>query len=205
MPPERLRRIADDAGAPRGGEAELCKHLANRTLVQCDVEASRDLIAQINPPPAHHPMLRRIGAGFDKRGQLSLLLRRQFRRRTRRLARAQPGQTFRIVTMHRSVPHLSAAFLRSAPSRTSASASIRRAAVLFFSLCAALRSSDAVSSSRVIATTAPIDVAPPQERLSIQKLSDLGIPNLSQSSRPLVLERSRATHRARYFPSSFDR
>jgi hypothetical protein len=59
--------------------------------------------------------------------------------------------------------------------------------VLFFSLCAALRSSDAVSSSRVIATTAPIDVAPPQERLSIQKLSDLGIPNLSQSSRPLVL------------------
>ena len=131
--------------------------------MQCDAEASLNLVAQINPPPAHHPMLRRIGAGFDKRGQFGLLRRGEFRKRTRRLARPKPGQAKRCtqsLRVWRSIPQLSAARLRSAPSRTSASASIRRAAVLSFSLCAALRSSDAVKSSRVIDTAAPIDVAP---------------------------------------------
>ena len=54
---------------------------------------------------------------------------------------------------------VSAAVLRSTPSSTSASASIRRAAALFFSPLAALRSSQAVRSSRVIDTAAPIDAA----------------------------------------------
>src|SRR6476661_7252287 len=58
------------------------------------------------------------------------------------------------------MPQVSAAVLRSMPSSTSASASIRRAAALFFSPPAALRSSDAVRSSRVIDTAAPIDAAP---------------------------------------------
>jgi hypothetical protein len=29
-------------------KAKLCKHLADRTLVQCDAEASFNLVAQIN-------------------------------------------------------------------------------------------------------------------------------------------------------------
>src|SRR5258705_11139027 len=58
------------------------------------------------------------------------------------------------------MPQVSAAVLRSKPSSTSASASIRRAAALFFSPPAALRSSEAVRSSRVIDTAVPIDAAP---------------------------------------------
>src|SRR6266403_4201041 len=58
------------------------------------------------------------------------------------------------------MPQVSAAVLRSTPSSTSASESIRRAAALSFSPLAALRSSEAVRSSRVIDTAAPIDAAP---------------------------------------------
>src|SRR6266852_9049420 len=58
------------------------------------------------------------------------------------------------------MPQVSAAVLRPTPSSTSASASIRRAAALSFSPLAALRSSEAVRSSRVIDTAAPIDAAP---------------------------------------------
>src|ERR1700716_403602 len=58
------------------------------------------------------------------------------------------------------MPQVSAAVLRSTPPSTSASASIRRAAALSFSPPAALRSSEAVRSSRVIDTAAPIDAAP---------------------------------------------
>src|SRR6478735_7715777 len=67
------------------------------------------------------------------------------------------------------MPQVSAAVLRSMPSSTSASASIRRAAALFFSPPAALRSSDAVRSSRVIDTAAPIDAAPlkRQQRVTV--------------------------------------
>src|SRR5438445_2967793 len=78
------------------------------------------------------------------------------------------------------MPQVSAAVLRSTPSSTSASASVRRAAALFFSPLAALRSSEAVRSSRVIATAAPIDAAPPQKQASSQSFTDLGIPNESQ-------------------------
>src|SRR6185437_7030651 len=76
------------------------------------------------------------------------------------------------------MPQVSAAVLRSTPSSTSASASIRRAAALFFSPPAALRSSEAVKSSRVIDTAAPIDAAP-QKTASSQNSTDLGIPNES--------------------------
>jgi hypothetical protein len=122
--------------------------------------------AYVYPPPAHHPMLRRIGAGFDKRGQFGLLLRGELRRRTRRLARSKPSQAFHIVPMH-TVPEglaIHPAALRRPPA-VRAFQNKRKCqhpprAVLSFSLYAALRSSDAVKSSRVIATAAPIDVAP---------------------------------------------
>jgi len=84
------------------------------------------------------------------------------------------------------IPQHSAAFLRSVPSSTSASASIRRATVLSFSARAALRSSAAVKSSRVIATAAPSMLLLLQRAASIQKFPDLGIPIMSQPPRPLV-------------------
>src|SRR5258705_13650724 len=77
------------------------------------------------------------------------------------------------------MPQVSAAVSRSTPSSTSASARIRRAAALFFSPLAALRRSEAVKSSRVIDTAAPIDTAP-QKAASSQNFTDLGIPNESQ-------------------------
>ena len=65
------------------------------------------------------------------------------------------GQFYRVDTSL-TIPQVSAAVLRSTPSSTSASASIRRAAALFFSPLAALRSSEAVRSSRVTDTAAPM-------------------------------------------------
>ena len=41
--------------------------LANRTFMQLDAKASLDFIAQINPPPAHDLMKRRVRAGLDQR------------------------------------------------------------------------------------------------------------------------------------------
>src|ERR1039457_2712237 len=58
------------------------------------------------------------------------------------------------------MPQVSAAILRSAPSRIIAIASIRRAAEPSFSRPATIRSSAAVTSSRVIETAAPIDATP---------------------------------------------
>src|ERR1700726_4779724 len=84
------------------------------------------------------------------------------------------------------MPQASAAVLRSKPSSTSASASIRREAPLFFSPLAALRSSEAVRSNRVIDTAAPIDAAPLKKPASSQSFTDLGI-LMSHSFGPLVL------------------
>src|SRR5712664_1654924 len=84
------------------------------------------------------------------------------------------------------MPQVSAAVLRSTPSSTSASASIRRAAALFFSPLAALRSSEAVRSSRVIDTAAPIDAAPlkSQHRVRVSLIRESP---MSHSLGPLVL------------------
>src|SRR6476620_550468 len=84
------------------------------------------------------------------------------------------------------MPQVSAAVLRSMPSSTSASASIRRAAALFFSPPAALRSSDAVRSSRVIDTAAPIDAAPLKRQHRV-RVSLIWESLTSHSLGPLVL------------------
>src|ERR1700681_4070453 len=84
------------------------------------------------------------------------------------------------------MPQVSAAALRSKPSSTSASASIRRAAALFFSPLAALRSSDAVRSSRVIDTAAPIDAAPLKSQHRV-RVSLIWESLMSHSFGPLVL------------------
>src|SRR5439155_3017083 len=86
------------------------------------------------------------------------------------------------------MPQVSAAVLRSTPSSTSASASIRRAAPLFFSPLDALRSSEAVRSSRVIATAAPIDAAPLKSQHRV-RVSLIWESLTSHSFGPLVLYR----------------
>src|SRR5260370_41370277 len=85
------------------------------------------------------------------------------------------------------MPQVSAAVLRSKPSSTSASASIRRAAALFFSPLAALRSSEAVRSSRVIDTATPIDAAPLKSQHRV-RVSLIWESLMSHSFGPLVLE-----------------
>ena len=58
--------------------AELGQYLADRTLMQRNTEAPLQFVAQIDPPPTHDPMHRRVGAGLDKLGQFGLLLHREF-------------------------------------------------------------------------------------------------------------------------------
>src|SRR6478609_719763 len=84
------------------------------------------------------------------------------------------------------MPQVSAAVLRSTPSSTSASASIRRAAALSFSPLAALRSSEAVRSSRLIDTAAPIDAAPLKNQHRV-RVSLIWESLMSHSFGPLVL------------------
>src|SRR5882724_6589291 len=72
------------------------------------------------------------------------------------------------------------------PSSTSASASIRRAAALSFSPLAALRSSEAVRSSRVIDTATPIDAAPLKGQHRV-RVSLIWESLMSHSFGPLVL------------------
>src|SRR6267378_2685593 len=84
------------------------------------------------------------------------------------------------------MPQVSAAVLRSTPSSTSASESIRRAAALSFSPLAALRSSEAVRSSRVIDTAAPIDAAPLKGQHRV-RVSLIWESLMSHSFGPLVL------------------
>src|SRR5207247_8651172 len=83
------------------------------------------------------------------------------------------------------MPQVSAAVLRSTPSSTSASASIRRDAALSFSPLAALRSSEAVLSSRVIDTAAPIDAAPLKDQHRV-RVSLIWESLMSHSFGPLV-------------------
>ena len=59
--------------------AELRQNLADRAFMQRDAEAPLQLVAQIHPPPTHHPVTNRIGTGLDQLGQFSLLFGGQLR------------------------------------------------------------------------------------------------------------------------------
>src|SRR4051794_27110650 len=102
------------------------------------------------------------------------------------------------------MPQVSAAVLRSTPSSTSASASIRRAAALSFSPLAALRSSEAVRSSRVIDTAAPIDAAPLKGQHRV-RVSLIWESLMSHSFGPLVLPVRNDGSGKLFFDSSEDR
>src|SRR5665811_1031536 len=86
------------------------------------------------------------------------------------------------------MPHVLAALVRSAPSRTIASANIRRDAALSFSRPAATRSSMAVKSLWVTAIAAIVLSPLHTKSPSIQTFSDSGIPT-SHPFSPLVLPR----------------
>src|SRR5664280_3657110 len=84
------------------------------------------------------------------------------------------------------MPQVSAALVRSAPSKTIASANIRRDAALSFSRPAAARSSMAVKSLRVTAIAAIVLAPHHTKSSSIQTSSDSGTPT-SHPFSPLVL------------------
>src|ERR1019366_6003457 len=83
------------------------------------------------------------------------------------------------------MPQVSAALVRSAPSKTIASANIRRDAALSFSRPAAARSSIAVKSLRVTAIAAIVLAPHHTKSSSIQTFSDSGTPT-SHPFSPLV-------------------
>src|ERR1017187_8244659 len=83
------------------------------------------------------------------------------------------------------MPQVSAALVRSAPSKTIASANIRRDAALSFSRPAAARSSMAVKSLRVTAIAAIVLAPHHTKSSSIQTFSDSGTPT-SHPFSPLV-------------------
>jgi hypothetical protein len=115
-------------------------------------DIAHDASSPASPKPFEIAAQQASGSDSPDKGKLRV--RGEFRKRTRRLARPKPGQAFRIVTVHqflsraihpaglRRPPACQSASkfdggskiarrntrLRSAPSRTSASASIRRAA-----------------------------------------------------------------------------
>ena len=60
-------------------EAELLQQLSDIALVEHDPEPLSDDPLEVEPPPAHHPVLLTIRAGFDDLRELSQLLIREAR------------------------------------------------------------------------------------------------------------------------------
>jgi len=105
--------------------------------VERDTEAPLQFVAQIDPPPTHDPVHRGVGTRLDKLGQFNSACCRvvsfdpgpddlmRLRSPASPLALQRCSQSRKV---YRSMPQVSAAVLRSAPSSTNAS--IR---ALFFS------------------------------------------------------------------------
>src|SRR5689334_99737 len=83
----------------QAGEAEPAQHLADRALVQPDREPRLEQGPEIDPAPAHHAVAVRIGALFDGRRQLGLLLGRETRPAPRPGPVAQARETLGVVTV----------------------------------------------------------------------------------------------------------
>src|SRR4051794_34482178 len=85
-------------------EPEPPQQLANRALVIGDVPAREDQLLQIDAAPAHPPVAREIGPGFDQPRQRALLRRPPAAppppRRPRRLALDQPLRPRLIEAAH---------------------------------------------------------------------------------------------------------
>ena len=68
--------------------------------MQFDAEAPLQLVAQVHPPPTHHPVTSRIGTRLDQFGQLGLLIRCELWLGTRRLQVVQAAYSLGVVAMH---------------------------------------------------------------------------------------------------------
>ena len=84
--------------------AHRAQHPAERLLADGNAKLGIDPLRQIDQPPAHHPVHRRIGAGLDDPPQSRALLSIQQRHLTRRLAVDQPLWAGRVERQH-PVPH----------------------------------------------------------------------------------------------------
>ena len=139
-------------------KSERGQLLAHGPLVHRDAEAFLDPALQVDVPPAHHPVRGGVGTLAHHAREFRPPSRARSRRGPGRAAVRQPLQPFGVVAVNpvrsvcRSMPQLSAAVLRSTPSSTNASASMRRAALASFAFAAEARSSRAEKSVRVIAT-----------------------------------------------------
>jgi hypothetical protein len=76
------------------------QQLADRALVQRDVEAGLDQRLEVDPPPAHHAVRLRVRAVVHDLFQLGQLLGREARPAPRPAPVVQAGEPFRVVTMH---------------------------------------------------------------------------------------------------------
>ena len=80
--------------------AERRQILADRPLVQLDPERAAIRRSQVLPPPAHHPVHRRVGAGLQPGHEFGHLLGIEPPRPRRRPPVREPGEPLRVVAVH---------------------------------------------------------------------------------------------------------
>ena len=93
--------------ARAGGQLAIthaAQHPAQRLFADRNAELREHPLRQIGQPPAHHPVHRRVRAGFDDLPQRRALLDIQQRLVARRFAVDQPWRTFDIEGQH-PIPH----------------------------------------------------------------------------------------------------
>ena len=89
--------------ARAGGQLAIthaAQHPAQRLFADRDAEFRIDPLRQIDQPPAHHPVHRRVRAGLDDPLQGRALLGIQQRLVARRFAVDQPWRTFDVEGQH---------------------------------------------------------------------------------------------------------
>ena len=129
------------------GEAEFLEELSDIARMKVDAEPLRDDAFEVEPTPAHDPVLLTIRTRLDDLRELSQLLRRKTRLGTLRPVVAEALQTRPVEAMDqsrkvwRSIPPIFAAEPRSMPSRTAASDRSRRLWLTSFDRRANARSS----------------------------------------------------------------
>ena len=131
------------------GEAEFLEQLSDIARMKVDAEPLGDDAFEVEPTPAHHPVLLTIRTRLDELRELSQLLRRKTRLGTLRPVVDEALQTRPVEAMDqsrkvwRSIPPIFAAELRSMPSRTAASDRSRRLWLASFDRRASARSASA--------------------------------------------------------------
>jgi hypothetical protein len=131
------------------GEAEFLEKLSDIARMKVDAEPLGDDALEVEPTPAHDPVLLTIRPGRDDLRKLGPLLLRQARLGTRRpvvdeALRTRPVEAMtQSRSVWRSIPPIFAAEPRSMPSRTAASDRSRRLWLTVFDRRANARSSAA--------------------------------------------------------------